>query len=171
MNKLVLIFLLVLSSLSGFSQNKIGDKHVVYIELLGKTSMFSTKVKVSVDLGQPLSETYKLRDAPVPLAPLAPHHLVVLVDALRPKYQDGGNPAQCLAVLGCAQCLVEDALRVLLNPWHLVNLCAHHHDGRWCRCWYLVGSALNLQRCGLALEDGVADLLFQCLLFHVLALK
>ena len=62
MNKLVLTFLLVLSSLSGFSQNKIGDKHVVYIELLGKTSMFSTKVKVSVDLGQPLSETYKLRD-------------------------------------------------------------------------------------------------------------
>lgn len=52
MNKLVLTFLLVLSSLSGFSQNKIGDKHVVYIELLGKTSMFSTKVKVSVDLGQ-----------------------------------------------------------------------------------------------------------------------
>lgn len=42
MNKLVLTFLLVLSSLSGFSQNKIGDKHVVYIELLGKTSMFST---------------------------------------------------------------------------------------------------------------------------------
>ena len=62
MNKLVLTFLLVLSSLSGFSQNKIGDKHVVYNEVLGKTSMFSTKVKVSVDLGQPLSETYKLRD-------------------------------------------------------------------------------------------------------------
>ena len=62
MNKLVLTFLLVLSSLSVFSQNKIGEKHVVYIELLGKTSMFSTKVKVSVDLGQPLSETYKLRD-------------------------------------------------------------------------------------------------------------
>lgn len=62
MKKIILSFLIMLMPMMAFSQNVVDGKHVVYIELLGSTNLFSTKVKVSVDLGQPSSEMFKLRD-------------------------------------------------------------------------------------------------------------
>ena len=62
MKKIILSFLVMLMPMMAFSQNVVDGKHVVYIELLGSTNLFSTKVKVSVDLGQPSSEMFKLRD-------------------------------------------------------------------------------------------------------------